>query len=232
MHLLYGDESAVGRRVRLGSQSVEIIGIVETGKYEYLGEDPHPAIFVPIAQSGTRWTTLVARTSLPAAQATDILRKAVLDLDSNLTLFNTGSLSDQLTMPLFPARAAAIVLGVFGVLAMVLAATGLFALVSYSVSRRMREISIRMALGALPIQVLSSILRRTAVLCAVGISIGMISTLGIGRLLSAILYGVSSRDPVTYTTAFILIVAVVILACWNPAARAIRVDPARILREQ
>ncbi len=232
VHLLYGKENPLGKRVRLGGKGVEIIGVVETGKYESLGEDPHPAVFLPIAQTGTGWTTLVARTPLPTRQATDLLRKAVLDLDSNLTLFNTGSLQEQLALPLFPARAAAIVLGVFGVLAMVLAATGLFALVAYAVARRVREIGIRMALGARPGQVLYTVLRRTVVLCIVGISIGTISTLAAGRLLSAVLYDVSSRDPVTYATAILLIIAVALLACWNPAVRAVRVDPAGALREQ
>jgi ABC-type antimicrobial peptide transport system permease subunit len=123
-------------------------------------------------------------------------------------------------------------LGVFGVLAMVLAATGLFALMAYSVARRMREIGIRMALGARPAQVLSSVLRRTMVLCIAGISIGTVITLAAGRLLSAILYGVSPRDPLTYAAALLLMIAVALVACWNPAARAIRIDPARMLREQ
>jgi FtsX-like permease family len=231
-HLLYGNENPLGKRVRLGDQGVEIIGVVETGKYESLGEDPHPAVFLPIAQTGTGWTTLVARTPLPARQPTELLRKAVLDLDSNLTLFNTGSLQDQLALPLFPARAAAIVLGVFGVLAMVLAATGLFALMAYSVARRMREIGIRMGLGARPAQVLSSVLRRTVVLCIAGILIGTIVTLAARRLLSAVLYGLSPRDPATYAMAVLLMIAVALLACWNPAAKAIHIDPARTLGEQ
>jgi ABC-type antimicrobial peptide transport system permease subunit len=160
------------------------------------------------------------------------LRKAVLDLDPELTLFNTGSLKDQLALPLFPARFAAIVLGVFGLLAMALAATGLFALMSYAVSRRTREIGIRMALGARPAQVLSTVLKRTLILCAAGISIGTIATLAAGRLLTAILYGVSPRDPATYTAAILLMAAVALVASWNPAARAVHIDPARTLREQ
>jgi predicted permease len=231
---LYGKENPIGRHLRLGApgRALEIIGMVETGKYDSLSEDPKPVVFLPIAQSGTGWTTLIARTSIPAQQATDLLRKAVLDLDPELTIFNAGSLKDQLALPLFPARAAAIVLGVFGVLAMVLAATGLFALVAYSVARRMREIGIRMALGARPAQVLSAVLRRTAILCGAGIVIGTAITLGAGRLLSAILYGVSPRDPITYATAVVVMAAVALAACWNPAARAIHVDPARTLREQ
>jgi predicted permease len=236
VQLLFPSENSLGKRVRLSADpadpGLEIVGVVETGKYEYIGEDPHPAVFLPIAQTGTGWTTLVARTSLPAQQATEILRKTVLDLDPELTLFNEGSLKDQLALPLFPARAAAIVLGILGVLAMVLAATGLFALVAYAVARRTHEIGIRMALGARPVQVLRPVLARTLVLCAAGISIGTLITLAAARLLSAILYGVSPRDPATYVTAVLLLTAVGLLACWNPAARAMRIDPARALREE
>jgi predicted permease len=235
-HLFFQSEDPLGKHIRLSTnpsdKGVEIVGVVETGKYEYIGEDPHPAVFLPIAQTGTAWTTLVARTHLPAPQATELLRKTVLDMDQDLTLFNTGSLKDQLALPLFPARAAAIVLGIFGVLASVLAATGLFALVAYSVSRRTREIGIRMALGAKPVQLLSSVLARTLVLCAIGISTGTLITFATARFLSAILYGVSPRDPITYITAILMLTLVGVLACWNPAARAIRIDPARTLREE
>lgn len=155
----------------------------------------------------------------------------MLDLDPELTLFNSGSLKDQLSLPLFPARAAAIVLGVFGVLAMVLAGTGLFALIAYSVTRRMREIGIRMALGARPRQVLVSFLGRTLILSGIGVFIGALVTVATGRLLSAILYGVSPHGPVTYVTAILLMAVVALLACWSPAARAIRIDPARTLRD-
>ncbi len=232
---IYGKENPLGKQLRLSGTpepGLQIIGVVETGKYESLGEDPHPAVFLPIAQSGTSWTTLVARTRLPAQTATEMLRKDVLDVDPQLTLFNTGSLKDQLALPLFPARAAAIVLGVFGVLAMVLAATGLFALMAYAVSRRTREIGIRMALGAKAGQVISAVFRRTVILCATGLSIGAIAALAGGRLLSAVLYGVSARDPVTYATAILIMTAVALLAVWQPAARAVHIDPARTLREQ
>lgn len=231
-HLLYGSENPIGQYLRWGNRRLRIIGVVETGKYDSLGEDPALAMFLPIAQTGTGLTTLLARTPLPPQQATEMLRKAVLDMDPDLTLFNTGDLKTQLALPLFPARAAAIVLGVFGLLAMVLAATGLFALMAYAVARRTREIGIRMSLGARPIQVLSAVLRRTVVLCTVGIVIGAGITLATGRLLSALLYGISPRDPATYATALFVMIAVALLACWNPAVRAVRIDPARTLREQ
>jgi ABC-type antimicrobial peptide transport system permease subunit len=127
---------------------------------------------------------------------------------------------------------AAIVLGIFGTFAMALAATGLFAVMSYAVSRRTREIGIRMALGAKRAQVLASVLGRTVLLCAVGISVGAIATLAAGRLLTAVLYGVSPHDPVSYCTVLLLMIAVAFLACWTPAMRAIHTDPVRALREE
>jgi predicted permease len=235
-HLLFKNEDPLGKHVRMSldpaDKGVEIVGVVETGKYESLSEAPHPAVFLPIAQTDTGWTTLVARTDLPAAQATKLLTKTVLDMNPQLTVTNAGSLKDQLALPLFPARIAAIVLGIFGALAMVLAATGLFALMAYAVARRTREIGIRMALGARPSQVLSSVLRRTLVLCAIGIGLGILAALAVGRLLSAVLYGVSPHDPVTYAISVLLMIAVAFLACWRPARRAIHIDPATTLREQ
>lgn len=234
--VLFPKENPLGRRLRMSLDPAdpgrEIVGIVETGKYESLGEDPKPVVFLPIEQTGTAETTLVARTALPLRETTDLLRKTVLDLDPELTLYNMGGLQDQLALPLFPARAAAIVLGVFGLLAIVLAATGLFALMAYAVARRTREIGIRMALGARLGQVLSLVLLRTLVLCTIGVAIGAFVTLAAGRLLSAILYGVSPRDPVTYVTAILLMAVVALLACWSPATRAIRIDPACTLREE
>lgn len=121
------------------------------------------------------------------------------------------------------------VLGVLGVFALVLAATGLFALVAYAVARRTHEIGIRMAPVERPGQVLSSVLARTGVLCAAGVSIGTVIALAAARLLSVILCGVSPRDPATYVTAVLLLTAVSLMACWNPAVRAMRIDQARAL---
>jgi ABC-type antimicrobial peptide transport system permease subunit len=169
---------------------------------------------------------------LPAERAAELLRKAILDLDPDLTVYSVGGLGEQLALPLFPARAAAIVVGTFGFLAMVLAATGLFALMAHVVSRRTREIGIRMALGARPGTILSSILKRTFLLCGIGVLVGAVVTLAAGRALTAVLYGVSSRDPMTYATAISLMAVVALVACWNPASRAVRIDPAQTLREE
>jgi predicted permease len=233
--LLYPKENPIGQHFRTttepNDQGVEIVGVAETGKYESLGEDPKPVAFLPVEQHGAAETTVVARTALPPDRAAELLRRTILDLDPELSVYDVGALKDQLALPLFPARAAAIVLGIFGILAMVLAATGLFALMAYGVARRTREIGIRIALGARTGTILSSVLNRTMKLCAAGIFVGVLITLAGGKVLSAVLYGVSPSDPLAYATAILLIAVVAALACWRPAARAIRIDPVRTLRE-
>lgn len=235
-NVLFGSENPLGKRIRIGTgpadPDFEIVGIVENGQYEYLGEPPHPAVFRPLAAAGIRFTTLVARSALTAERVTSLLRKAVLDLNPELTVVNAGSLTDQLGLALLPVRIAAIILGIFGGLALVMAATGLFALVAYAVSRRTREIGIRVALGARRGQVLSSVLTRTALLCSAGAVAGGLLALVAGKVLSVVLYGVSPRDPATWATALLIVAGVALLACWHPALRAIRVDPALTLREE
>ncbi len=236
VRLLFPGENSIGQHVRLSPNSadkgLEIIGIVETGKYEYLGEDPHPAVFVPISQTGIEWTTLVARGPLPPPQALDLLRKAVLALNPELAISNAGSLKEQLALPLLPARIAAIILGLFGLLALVLAAAGLFALVAYTVARRSREIGIRMALGARGGQVLAVVLRRTLALSAIGIVLGAGFTLFAGQILSSILYGITPRDPIAWAAAILTMTVVALVACFGPASRAIRTNPALTLRRE
>ncbi len=235
VRLLFRSEPALGKHLRTNPDSsdrgVEIVGVAETGKYGSIGEDPQPALFLPVAQSETSLTTLIARSSLDPETATESLRKAVLNLDPQLTLFNTGSLIDQLAFPLCPARICALILGIFGILALTLAATGLFALMAYSVSRRTHEIGIRMALGARPAQVLFSVLRRTLLLCLVGASLGIIAAFFAAHLLSAVLYGISPHDPAAYAVTLLLLTAIACLACWYPARRAVLIDPALTLRE-
>jgi predicted permease len=233
---LFPGENVIGKRFRFGNDpkadTFEIVGVVEDGKYQSLGEDPSLAVFEAEAQHYNAWTTLVMRTHLPAAQATGNLRRIVSEMDSSMPLFSAGSLRDQLAYPLFPARVAAVVLGAFGLIAMMLAATGVFALVAYSVSRRKREIGIRMALGADAGQVLRVVLARTGVLSLVGVLAGAALALVAGRTLSAILYDVRPDDPTTFAIVLSMMIAISAFSCWLPARRATRIDPSRSLREE
>jgi len=160
------------------------------------------------------------------------MRRAVTELDSSLTVFDDESLTNALALALFPARLVAVVLASFGLLAVVLAATGVYGIMAYAVSRRTREIGIRMALGAAPSQVARVVLKRTAMLLAVGITLGFALAFAGGKFFGQILYGISAYDPFTYLCAIALVAAVAFIACWAPARRAIKVDPLSALRAE
>jgi putative ABC transport system permease protein len=135
-------------------------------------------------------------------------------------------------LPLFPAHIAASVLGAFGVLALILAATGIYGVMAYAISSRTREIGIRMAIGASQGQVLAIVGRRALLLIGSGTAIGLGAALAAGRLLERILYGVEPTDPLTFATVLLLMLAIALMACWIPARRAIRINPITALRQE
>jgi predicted permease len=225
-------EDAVGKRFRQGAkgQWIQIAGVVEDGKYRSLGETPSPTVFRDMEQNWRSNTTLVARSPLAEAETVRDLRRAVAELDPSLTIYEAGSLTNELALALFPARLVAVVLASFGLLAIVLAATGVYGIMAYAVARRTREIGIRMALGAAPAQVLRVVLMRTAVLLAIGTGLGLAMAFVGGQFFGQILYGISAHDPITYASAISLMALVAFVACWVPARRAIKVDPLTALR--
>jgi predicted permease len=227
-------EDPVGKRFRHGKQGEwrTIVGVVEDGKYRTLSDAPTPTVFQAMEQNLTLNQTVIARSALEEAETVRVMRRAVLELDPSLTIFDAGSMTSELALALFPARLVAVVLGAFGLLAVVLAATGVYGIMAYAVSRRTREIGIRMALGAAPAQVLRVVLMRTAVLLAVGTVVGFGLAYAGGQFFGQILYGVSPHDPLTYASAMGLMAGVALVACWVPARRAIRVDPLTALRTE
>ena len=228
-------ENPLGKRFRASRQEegpwYQIVGIVENGKYRSLGESAKPAVFRPLDQEWSSYTQVIARSSLPEERVASMLRSAVLELDPNITLYDNGSLTSELGLVLLPARLAAGVLGSFGLLAIVLAATGVYGIMAYAVARRTREIGIRMALGARQATVLRVVLSHTAVLMVIGTGVGIGLSLAAGRVFSQILYGISATDPFTYLISILLMAAIAAIACLVPARRAISVDPVTALRD-
>jgi predicted permease len=222
-------EDAVGKYFRQGDL-VEVVGEVEEGKYESLTESQVPVVFWPILQNYTGTTTVEVRSSLPAAQMVSEMRRAVAALDPDLPLYGTGSLNQMLGFAFFPAHAAAIALSAFGVLAIMLAVTGIHGLVSYAVARRVREIGIRMAIGARPSQVLRLVLGRIMALIAIGSAIGLALALAAGQVLASVVYGASSHDPQTLAAVVATIALLGLLSSWAPTRRALRIDPMMALR--
>ena len=231
---LFPNEDALGKRVSQSSTGPwwQVAGIVATGKYQSLSDENQPAIFWPRAQRYDSAMTIVARSSMPPA---DVLRRvegAVYALDSTLPFFQADSLEDHLSLPLLPARVAAGMLGGFGILAVILSATGLYGMLSYAVSKRTREIGIRLAIGANGVDVLSLVLRRAVIIVASASALGAILALSAGPYFSPILYGVSPKDPTTYTLALLLMALIGCISCLVPVRRALRIEASVALRDE
>ena len=225
-------DDAVGKRFRGGGLApfAEVIGVVEDGKYQSLTESPRPVVFWSILQSYNSTTTVEVRSALPATQMVAELRQAIERLDPELPLYGVGSLEQMQGFAFLPTRAAAIALSAFGVLAIMLAATGIHGLVAYAVSRRTHEIGIRMAIGACRGEVLRLVLGRTAALLVLGSLLGLTLALAVGQLISSVVYEMQPRDPLVLVSAWVGIALLALFASWAPARRAMRVDPMIALR--
>ena len=225
-------DDPLGRRFRTGAtRFVQVVGVVEDGKYEDLSDSPEPAIFEPAAQSYNSTTVLVARSSGPEADMARQMAAIVTDLDPRVPLFSQGSLSDAIAIAFLPAQIAGAALTSLGVLAVVLALVGVYALAAYSVSARFREIGIRVAIGARRRHVMRFALGRTVLLLAVGSAVGLLASVAAGQIMTAILYHASAREPAILFAATLSMSIVGLVASWIPARRALGVDPARTLRD-
>ena len=222
-------EDAVGKRFQHGTLA-EVVCVVEDGKYESLTESQVPAVFWPILQNYDSTTMLEVRSSIPAEQMLREMRRVVAGLDSELPVYGAGGLDHMLGFAFFPAHAATIALSAFGVLAIMLAVTGIHGLVSYAVARRVREIGIRVALGAWPAEVLRLVLGNILVLVSVGSTLGLFLALGAGQVLASIVYQASPRDPVVLAGVVALVSLLALFSAWLPARRALRIEPMSALR--
>lgn len=220
-HLLYG----------AGGTRVEVAGVVENGRYVSLAEETRPALFRPLPQAPGTNTWLVARLRADDGRAASALGEAIRRVDNGLP-FTVATWKRSLDSALFPARAAAISLGVLGVLGAVLSVTGIFGMTSYLVSRRLREMGIRRALGAGPLEVLRSALGRALRLLALGSVAGALLGMAATRLLSVIVYQATPLDPAVLAGTTMGMLFVGLAATWAPAERALHVRPAILLREE
>jgi macrolide transport system ATP-binding/permease protein len=224
------DGSAVGRVVRLGKQPFEIIGVARDHKVRSVGEAPRPYLHVP--DSPSQSIGLVVRTTMAAVSALPALRSAVWSLEPNIVFTEDVPAQQVADTTVAPTRIGALVLMAFGGLALGLAAVGVYGVIAYSVSRRTKEVGIRMALGAERGQVLRMVLSQGVRLAGAGIVLGAIASAAISRLLESLLYGVSGFDPLAYVAAAGLLLLIAGAANLVPAITASRIDPVRALRSE
>ena len=210
---------------------IQVVGVVEDGKYGSLNEDPQPAMFLPILQSPSSSTWLVVRSDgdpLPLAAA---MRSRLRDLDAGLP-FTIETWNKELETALFGPRMATVSLGVLGVMGAMLAVTGIFGMAAYSVSKRLKELAIRVALGAPRREVLQAALGRAFKLLAFGSAAGLLLGILAIRVLALIVYQATPADPLVLAGVVVAMLLLGLLATWIPARRALSVDPARLLREE
>jgi len=200
---------------------------VRDAKYNDLRREIHPMMYTP---HHVGVATFELRTAADPQALLPAIREVVAQVNADLPLFNVTTQSQQVDRLLFQERLVARLAGFFGVLALVLACIGLYGLLSYEVSRRTREIGIRMALGAQPERVLKLVLRQGIALALVGASLGIGVALGVTRYLGSMLFNVRASDPLTMSAVAVLLALVALAACYIPARRATRVDPMVALR--
>ena len=229
---MFGNSPAVGRHFLERDKTLyEIVGIVEDGKYSSLTEDPAAAMFFPLAQNHDGDTVLVVRSQLSAAETATALNRMLGGIDSSLPV-DLRTWQDNLALVLFPARVATAALGVMGLLAAMLAVTGVFGMAAYSVSRRLRELGIRVALGAHRAQLMRAALGRPLLVLLSGSTAGLVFGVLASHLLAALVYQATSRDPLVLLGAVAAMTIIGLIATWIPARRALAINPAQLLREE
>ena len=224
-------KNPIGERVRVKGRWMQVVGVAKDSKYESVRETPKPFFYVPLRQNFSRGADLFIRTPLNAETMATALAREVHTLDPGLALYEVITLQEQLDRSTSPQLVAVTLVGVLGGLALLLAAIGLYGVMSYAVSQSTRELGLRMALGAHASDLLRLVMSRGLALTAGGVLLGTAAALALTRLLGNMLYRVSPRDPLAFGSAFAVMMIVSLAACFLPAWRAARTDPARALRD-
>jgi hypothetical protein len=228
---MWGETSPIGQRFIFLDHLREVVGVVEDGKYEEVTESPQPAVFLPLSQNEQISPTFVVRSHRAQSELVPAIERKLLTLEPNASVTVQGWPS-AIEWVLFPARAATVALGVMSGLAAMLAVTGIFGMAAYNVSRRMKEIGIRVALGARARHVLSAAVGRPIVLLCAGSLMGLLCSVFASRLLGQIVHHANPRDPVVVIGAVLMMALLGIAASAIPALRALAIDPSKLLREE
>jgi predicted permease len=224
--------NAVGRIYKLQDGThVQVVGVVENGKYQVLTEDQQPAMFLPFLQSPLSSAYIVVRSKRDPQELAAAMRSKIRDLDAGLPI-DTQTWNSLLETVLFPSRVATMALGVMGMMGAMLSITGIFGMAAYSVSKRLRELGIRIALGAKRTEVLKTALGRPVKLLAIGSSAGLLLGLLATKVLAFIVYQATPRDPLVLAGVVLSMLLLGLLATWVPAQRALSVNPLILLREE
>jgi predicted permease len=221
---------AVGGRLRISPEWATVVGVARDGKYGSLSEPAQAVMYFPIQQVYRPNPVLHVATTSPAVAAIAAVRQAVQDVAPDLALYDVRTLEEHMRMSVAIPRMAAMLLGLFGVLALTLAAVGLYGVIAFSVGQRTQEIGVRMALGADRGNILRQVLGQGARLASIGLVAGLVVAAAVMPLMSSLLVNVSPTDISTFAVTGGVLLAVALVAAWIPARRAATLDPVDALR--
>ncbi len=230
------NQEPIGKHIILGSpgggqpEVVEVIGVVRDSRYRSLTDPVRPAMLLPTGQHYSADLSLYVRAAGDPKSLIEAVRREVRALDRQLPVYRVRTLEEQKSNSLYSERVTALLLTAFGVMALLLAAMGIYGVMAYSVNQRTREIGIRMALGAQRNDVMRLVLRQGMLMVGSGIVLGLAGTIASTRLIKSFLYGLSATDPITFAVVALLLTFIALLACYVPAKRAAKVDPMVALR--
>ena len=227
-------EDAIGKRFHFfgDPKLLQVVGVVGDTVINQIGEDPQPLAYLPLTQDFPPAATIQVRTSGDPEAVIATVRNQVQSLDRNLAITNVQTVEAVLNQGLWAPRMAAALLTLFGGLALILAAIGVYGVLSYSVNQQTREIGIRMALGATPAEVMRWVVAQGLRLAGVGVLIGVFAGLVLMRSVASLLFGISTHDPETFAGVAMVLILVAFFACYVPARRATKVNPVAALRNE
>ncbi len=228
---MWSEATAIGQHFIVSGNFTEVVGVAQDGKYHDLQESPQPVVYLPLLQNEDGDCIFVVRSHRTPSEMSAALQRMLSSLAPNVSV-TVKNWSDSVDGELFPARAATAALGVMGLLAAMLAITGTFGMAAYGVSRRMKELGIRVALGARRTQVMSAALKRPLILLGVGAAVGLLSGIFASRLLGRIVYQANPRDPLILVGVVLMMTLIGIVATIIPARKALSIDPSELMREE
>jgi predicted permease len=231
-HLFWPGQDAIGKRLRFSREGkyYEVVGVAHDGKYRTLADQERPYFYESLEQNSAANQILLARTVGNPRTLIGSISQIARQLDSNIPLTDAETLEEKTSVSLLLPRVASILFSLFGLFGFLLAAVGLYGVIACGVSQRTREIGVRIALGAAPLDIWRLVMARGISLVLIGVIAGLVGALAVTRGLSVIFYGVSATDPITFAGAVIFLILVAMVACYVPARKAMRVDPMVALR--
>lgn len=230
VHRYWPNQDGIGKQLKADGKWFTVVGVTGNIDTDHLGQSPRPLVYLPVLQDYSSRVAIHIRVEGNPLGYVSAVQDAVHSMDPDLPLFDLMTLQSRVDLNSTTSRIGGVFVGAFGILALILAAVGVYGVLAYTTRQRTHEIGIRMALGANPRSVFSLVLRQGATLAFLGIAIGLGASFVLTRALSSQLFGISATDPLTYTAVGLVLLIVALIACYIPARRAMRTDPMVALR--